>query len=480
MATNNKNSLAFTNQNRFTFFLGVGIMLFLAGILITTGVNSTEDCSNGIDDDGDGLVDCEDPDCADYFDCLMGDNPDFYETGVWSLNGANTYSSNASSIQVSVSGTATGSGTFSASPNGTYSNNNFWVKNMANHASFEVLFEWDSLPEWSISDIDDVGDDKGSGTITFTFSEEVKNPILHIERIGGSGFVYDDPYHTDTLASTAVLTLLTPDISIVEVAGTEDFETTGTSIRRTPDVPTTFTINALNGLNAGTAAGSVVLVGTFSEVSFAWTAEGVEGTGADEMEFVWTINTSASFPVEWLGVTAEWEEANGLVSWQTASEENTFYYEVERKVGDNGIFEILGEVQASGYSNTVKSYSYTDQDAAWKTGREVLYYRIRQIDLDGKFEYSDIVELQPKAADMGVRLYPNPASDMVNIEIAKEDHSSPTRLIVYNTSGQEIMTENLAPGVISWQWAVNGWTSGNYIVKVISRNQTQTSQLIVR
>ena len=480
MATNYKNSLAFSNQNRFTIFLGIGIMLFLAGILITTGINSHEDCSNGIDDDGDGLVDCDDPDCATYFDCLMGENADLYETGVWSLNSANTYSSNASSIQVSVSGTAIGSGLFSASPNGIYSNNNFWVKDIANHASFEVLFEWDTLPELSISDIDDVGDDKGSGTITFSFSEEVTNPVLHIDRIGGSGFVYNDPYNTDTLASTAVLTLLTPGISIVEVAGTEDFETSGTSIRRTPDVPTTFTINAFNELNLGTAAGSVVLVGTFSEVSFAWSAEGVEGTGADEMEFVWTINNLSSFPVEWLGVAAEWEEANGLISWQTATEQNTFYYEVERKVGGQGAYEILGEVQASGYSNTVQSYSYTDRDAAWKTGNEVLYYRIRQIDLDGKFEYSNIVELQPKDADIGIKLYPNPASDFVNIDITKEDHSSPTSLIVFNTSGQQIMTKNLAPGVVSWKWAVNEWASGTYLVKIISRNQTQTSQLIVR
>ena len=481
MKKNYKIIHAFALRNRTHLILGTGFLLLLAVALSIQTTSSGEDCSNGIDDDGDMLVDCLDPDCTGYFDCLMGTNAILYETSNWFSSGTNTYSSSANTINIDVSGSANNSnGSFSATPNGAYNNGDFWVLDLKNHTSFEVLFTWDQEPDYSISDIDDQYDDKSGGTISFTFSEPVTNPVLHIDRLGGSGHVIGDANYPDTISNTVKLNLQTAGISLVQVAGTEDFETTSTTIRRKPDILTTHDIESYNDQNLGTAAGSVVLVGTFSSVTFDWEAQGVEGIGGDGVEFIWSVNIPGTFPVEWLGIDAKWQENKGIIEWQTAREDNVAAFIVERKIGSAGDFEDVGEVEAAGFSNSVKDYTFVDEDAAFRGQGEQLYYRIRQIDFDGKFDYSDLVELLAPESGLEVKLFPNPAKDIVNLEILNADQDLQAKINVFNLSGQQLMSQALSPGQNSLLWNVNSWSSETYIVKVNTGTENITKKLIVR
>ncbi|MEP7319716.1 MAG: T9SS type A sorting domain-containing protein [Panacibacter sp.] len=80
------------------------------------------------------------------------------------------------------------------------------------------------------------------------------------------------------------------------------------------------------------------------------------------------------------------------LNWQTASENNTNYFEIERS-SDGRNFTSLGKTKAAGQSSTIKKYSYTDVAPMY-----INHYRLKQVDNDGKFTYSKIIfAKQPKA-----------------------------------------------------------------------------------
>lgn len=125
------------------------------------------------------------------------------------------------------------------------------------------------------------GTSGGSGILTFTFSQPVTDPILHIDRLGGGA---------GTISTSALLTLTTPAITLQRLSGNgPHFEVNGNQITRTPDQ----TITGVN-LECGTpvdgvAAGSIRLVGTFSTASFRFEQNGTGGN-ADAIEVVWELD----------------------------------------------------------------------------------------------------------------------------------------------------------------------------------------------
>ncbi|MGB5555463.1 MAG: T9SS type B sorting domain-containing protein [Flavobacteriaceae bacterium] len=125
------------------------------------------------------------------------------------------------------------------------------------------------------------GTSGGTAVLTFTFSQPVTNPILHIDRLGG--------VH-ETNSTSALLTMITSGIILQRLSGNgPHFEVNGNQITRTPDQ----TISGANGEcgtpTDGVAAGSVQLQGTFSSVSFSFEANGFGGN-ADAIEIVWELN----------------------------------------------------------------------------------------------------------------------------------------------------------------------------------------------
>ena len=109
-----------------------------------------------------------------------------------------------------------------------------------------------------------------------------------------------------------------------------------------------------------------------------------------------------------------------VCKWETATEINNDYFVVERS-DDGTIFENIGEVKGfgAGTTTTNRSYSFTDDDVC----NTIRYYRLKQVDIDRKFTYSNIVAVNCKATGDGIIVYPNPAVQNITCEFyqAKED-----------------------------------------------------------
>jgi hypothetical protein len=189
-----------------------------------------------------------------------------------------------------------------------------------------------------------------------------------------------------------------------------------------------------------------------------------------------SYTTTNPVPVELTSFTYSLIENNVNLSWTTATEINNLKFEVERSNSDQ-TFVKIGEVQGAGTSSQVNSYNFTDAsvDAGAYT------YRLKQIDFDGTFEYSNSVEVvvgAPQSFGLSQN-YPNPFNPSTVIEFAIPEASN-VKLIIYNMLGQEVATlinRNVEAGTHRVNFDASGLNSGVYIYKLEAADFVQTNKM---
>jgi hypothetical protein len=93
--------------------------------------------------------------------------------------------------------------------------------------------------------------------------------------------------------------------------------------------------------------------------------------------------------------------------WSTSQEFNNDHFEIERS--HDGInFEKITNVNGQGTKNSLTTYVYNDIDV---NRTLVVYYRIKQVDYDGKFEYSNVIVLNGAEGNSSIEIYPNPLDE---------------------------------------------------------------------
>ena len=196
-------------------------------------------------------------------------------TGAWNSAGGGVYTSTAGFIQVNASATTSPGGSWTAISTGTTNSNGTFFNNSsaANHQSLQSTFG-------------------GSGTLTFKFSENVTNPILNIDRIGGA-VQQGGGGNYSTSAN------FTSPYPIVKLTGPSHFNVISNTFFRTPNQQTQGNQEANWNGSLGTAAGSIQFLGTFDSISLNWTSIGRSNT--DQIEFIWELVSRSDLTVNKTG-----------------------------------------------------------------------------------------------------------------------------------------------------------------------------------
>jgi hypothetical protein len=187
-----------------------------------------------------------------------------------------------------------------------------------------------------------------------------------------------------------------------------------------------------------------------------------------------SIDVSTVLPLELLTFQAQNTEGPNKLTWQTATEKNTSHFDIE-KSKDGLAFEKIGEVKAAGNSQTPQYYSYLD-----KNPYDLSYYRLKINDLDGKSEYSKVVNLTAKVKGFTAKVYPNPLKDQATIELTTEQKTDVT-IELYDMIGRQVKrlkAEN-TEGVVTMPFDMKDLSSGTYFLK-ISNNTNVIQQKIVK
>ncbi len=174
-------------------------------------------------------------------------------------------------------------------------------------------------------------------------------------------------------------------------------------------------------------------------------------------------------PVTGFQVDAYSKNGTASVNWSTQSEQNSDRYEVERS-RDGINWNTIATVKAAGTSNTKQTYHFDDMNAIDGTN----YYRIKQIDLDGRYTYSSIVTVKISKATVKVTTYPNPFVSAINFEIVSDNNEKAT-IHVRNQQGQVVkqFIYNLKKGFNKFMMDdMEGLSKGIYLIDVQSQNGT--------
>jgi len=172
----------------------------------------------------------------------------------------------------------------------------------------------------------------------------------------------------------------------------------------------------------GTKSPSVANIGSFV-VAYPDIGSSSQGTGI--------VATTTALPVELVWFRAEQKEAKVQLSWQTASEFNNEGFEIQR-AATPGEWESIGFVEGDGFSVTLNNYSFTDPAPL----RSFNYYRLKQIDFDGAFEYSAVVVIDFKNAgeSTDLHIFPNPVADgVLHVDFPEKEGN---RLRIYDGQGR--------------------------------------------
>lgn len=142
-------------------------------------------------------------------------------------------------------------------------------------------------------------------------------------------------------------------------------------------------------------------------------------------------------PVEFTSFTGQKEGELNLLDWATASEQNCDYYDVERSE-DGDHFETIGQVAGSGNSSNEINYQFRDLEPA----RGINYYRLRQVDYNGDYEYSTTIAVD-NTMRSGFSIYPNPVEKFIVVSF-EEQPDAPCQLEIRNTMGKTVLSTEVS------------------------------------
>lgn len=226
-------------------------------------------------------------------------------------------------------------------------------------------------------------------------------------------------------------------------------------------------------ISGGIGTGDFFLVSGEPDISGSgpnWYVESSGLTGGNSVELYQASTSSVPLPVELSSFTASINQNAVNLKWQTKTEINNYGFEVERKVGNgklvDGVWEKIAFVNGHGNSNSPKDYSLTDKNPS---GGSKFIYRLKQIDNDGKFEYSKEVEIElvPDKFEL-YQNYPNPFNPVTNIKFAVPK-AGKISIDVYNILGEKVrdlITEFLEPGIYNIPFDGKDLGSGAYIYRL--------------
>ena len=183
-------------------------------------------------------------------------------------------------------------------------------------------------------------------------------------------------------------------------------------------------------------------------------------------------------PVELTSFQASYNENLVTLTWQTATEINSYCFEVERS-NDNTTWDKIGSVNAGGNSNKVLNYEYFDNI----TTDGKYYYRLKQIDLDGSFKYTSVVEVNavmPMLYSLSQN-YPNPFNPTTKINYSIPVNAKVT-LNIYSITGELVITlvdEDLTAGNYTIDFDASKLASGTYFYRIIANDFIQTKKMLL-
>lgn len=185
-------------------------------------------------------------------------------------------------------------------------------------------------------------------------------------------------------------------------------------------------------------------------------------------------------PVRWLSFDAKVAEQDVILTWKTASEKNNKLFEVERSF-DGVHFETGGPVKGNGNTNNISTYQFKDVNAMQSISDRI-YYRLKQVDFDGAFEYSAvrIIDRNLQHNEATIQVYPNPFTDQITINTG--NYTGTCVIRISDSFGRLVGEHSLMADRKEDKLLIRTatFTSGLYFIKITDENGFEKTVKLVK
>ncbi|MBL0137147.1 MAG: T9SS type A sorting domain-containing protein [Bacteroidetes bacterium] len=187
-----------------------------------------------------------------------------------------------------------------------------------------------------------------------------------------------------------------------------------------------------------------------------------------------TAQSTSPLPIELLMFDASVVPKGVQCVWKTASETNNDYFVIEKSA--NGItFETVGTVDGAGTTSELHSYSCLDKDPY----KGLSYYRLKQVDFDGVYTYSEIVAVRIKGSLGDIHIYPNPVNEVLQYDFDLEQ-SGKIQIQILDVLGNIVAEEqkDFHAGIVHSDFQVKDLSDGVYYLKISSDQLNSKTKFI--
>ncbi|MCG8322909.1 MAG: hypothetical protein MI921_25635 [Cytophagales bacterium] len=213
------------------------------------------------------------------------------------------------------------------------------------------------------------------------------------------------------------------------------------------------------------------------------TGDVIQGSGMKYKDFVWTtglespghMNSNQILPVKFGHFSAIRQGSTAVLSWQTLTEVNNLGFEIQKSIQRNP-FEKIGFIPGKGNSSEPLTYNFTDEKFS-----ESCYYKLKQIDYDGRYSFSPVISLKrPKSHVSSFLISPNPVRQKLDITTADDIQSGPVEMELLSIHGKKILQSK--GDLVKIRDRINGCLKnlqkGAYLLKLQNDWQSETHILL--
>ncbi len=184
--------------------------------------------------------------------------------------------------------------------------------------------------------------------------------------------------------------------------------------------------------------------------------------------------------VEWLNFWGENRGAHNFLEWQVSDDLDVSHYEIERSLESADNFEFLAKELSLQRENAI-TYNFEDFDIE---AASVFYYRIKEVNIDGSYEYSKIISISREENDLSIDVYPNPVVDELTLDLSSDKFVSELKVDIYNAQGQlmqnnAVIDLDVPKGRKLYKLAVSKYPPGVYTLNINMDGFESTKKVLV-
>jgi Secretion system C-terminal sorting domain len=220
---------------------------------------------------------------------------------------------------------------------------------------------------------------------------------------------------------------------------------------------------------------SADIVGYTNSTFYPTTTSGANG-GIDLVSFT-GIMQNGSFvvlPVTLSFFTAMLNNSTVTLNWQKDNAVNFSHFELQRSTDGKNFNPVTSIYPAAAASQ--QSFSYTD-DISF-INNSLVYYRLKMIDKNGIFSFSEIKKLVTKTGNTDISVFPMPAANVMSVMVPQAWQGKPTKYLITDVTGKTILSKSVANTGQTETFDITTLSQGVYFLKVTCGNLTESQKII--